>query len=67
MEYDLGKDVNGYVKLFNTMGQMVGEYTLNNSQGKMSISNPQLSNGLYIWKLYTNTDTMKFGKVIIMK
>lgn len=67
LEYDLGKGVSGYVKLYNTMGQLVGEYNLANSQGMMSISNPQLSNGVYIWKLYTNTDTMKYGRVIIMK
>lgn len=67
LEYNLGTEMEGKVRLYNMLGQVVGEYTLANSQGKMSISNPQLSNGVYIWKLYTNTDLLKFGKVVIMK
>jgi hypothetical protein len=49
------------------MGQLVGEYALTNSQGKMSISNPQFSNGVYIWKLFSNNQPIKYGKVVIMK
>lgn len=67
LEYDLGNNVDGKVILYDMYGQLVGEYSLANSQGKMSISNPQLSNGVYIWKLYTNTQSEQFGKVIIMK
>jgi len=67
LEYDLGTGANGYVQLYNTMGQMVGEYSLANSQGKMNISNPQLSNGVYLWKLFSNNQPLKYGKVVIMK
>lgn len=67
LEYNLGTQANGVVRIFNMYGQLVGEYSLANSQGKMSISNPELSNGIYIWKVYANDQPLKVGKVVIMK
>jgi len=67
LQYDLGTNSSGNVKIYNTLGEMVGEYTLDNSEGKMNISNSGLSNGVYLWKLYTNNQVIKFGKVIIIK
>jgi hypothetical protein len=52
---------------FNTVGEQIGEYTLNGSEGKMSINNPNLANGVYVYKLYTNSTFDKVGKIIIIK
>jgi hypothetical protein len=49
------------------MGQQVGEYLLNSSEGKMLISNPELSNGVYYYKFYTNEQIIQMGKIIIIK
>jgi len=67
LEYNLGKDVIGKIVIYNAIGELVGEYALNNSQGTMTISNPDLSDGVYIWKLYTDNQVMRFGKIIIIK
>jgi len=69
LEYDLGDDVSGTVKFYNIIGELVGEYTLNTSQGKMYIANPKLPNGVYIWKLFTDNQeyAIQVGKTIIMK
>ncbi len=67
LEYDLGEGILGKVVLYNTIGEQVGEYQLNGSKGKLNISNPELSNGVYIWKLYSNAQIIKFGKVIVIK
>jgi hypothetical protein len=57
----------GKVMVFNTMGEMVGQYDLTTAVGKMTITNPYLTNGIYIYELYTNNQLMKVGKVIIIK
>jgi hypothetical protein len=67
LEYNIGNETNGKVRIYNTLGEMVGEYSLENSEGTMNISNTELSNGVYIWKLYTNSQVDKFGKIIIIK
>ena len=67
LEYSLGNGEVGKVMLFNTMGEQIGEYDLNGSEGVMNVSNPNLSNGVYLWKLYSNNQMIKYGKVVIMK
>jgi hypothetical protein len=67
MNYQLGEGQTGKVILLNAMGQIVGEYILNNSSGKMQINNPDLVNGVYVYQLHTSDNTMKVGKVIIIK
>jgi hypothetical protein len=67
LEYNLGEGVIGKVILYNTIGEQIGEYALEGSQGKMIISNTNLSNGVYIWKLFSNAKIVKYGKVVIMR
>jgi len=67
LDYNLGQDETGRVIIFNTIGEQVGEYTLNGSEGTMNVSNPNLSNGVYLWKLYSNNQIIKYGKVIIIR
>lgn len=67
IEYQLEQGATGKVCIFNTVGEKVGEYMLNQSEGKMYITNYNLSNGVYIYQLYENNNVIKFGKIIIMK
>ncbi len=67
LEYNIGTSHDGRLLLYNTLGQVMGDYSLNGSEGKKNISNPQLSNGIYFWKVFTNSGVAKVGKVIIMK
>ena len=45
----------------------VAEYLLASSIGSRQISDPNLSQGLYIYKVYTGSEVIKIGKIIIMK
>ena len=67
LDYQLNANQKGKMVLYSTTGEVVGQYILDNSAGKMSIVNPDLSNGVYIYKLYTSDNTMVVGKVIIIK
>ena len=67
LEYNIGDGEVGKVVLFNMMGEQIGVYNLNGSEGIMNVSNPNLSNGVYLWKLYSNNQIIKYGKVVIMK
>lgn len=67
IEYQLNQGDIGKVCLYNTLGEKVGEYMLNQSEGKMNITNYSLSNGVYIYQLYDNDNIVKFGKIVIMK
>jgi len=67
LDYQLNSNQTGKVFLFNSVGQQVGSYLLNSSEGKMTISNPSLTNGVYFYELSTSDNTTKEGKVIIIK
>jgi hypothetical protein len=67
MDYKLNNNQTGKVILFNSVGQQIGTYLLNNSGGKMTVNNPELTNGVYIYELNTSDNTTKVGKVIIIK
>jgi hypothetical protein len=67
IEYHLNTNQTGKVTLYTAIGQEVGEYSLTLSEGKMNIRNPELTNGVYIYKLCTNDNSIKVGKVIIIK
>ncbi len=67
MDYKLNNNQTGKVILFNSVGQQIGAYLLNNSVGKMTVSNPELTNGVYIYELSTSDNHTTVGKVIIIK
>lgn len=68
LEYNLGTEMGGNVKLYSAVGELVGEYTLTGYEGKLSITNNALSNGVYFYKAFTNThQVLKIGKVVIIK
>ncbi len=67
LEYQLNVNQTGKIILFNSVGQEMGAYLLSTPQGKMTISNSQLTNGVYFYQLKTTDNTTKIGKVIIIK
>jgi hypothetical protein len=67
LEYKLAEGQSGRVAIYNTMGSVVGEYDLNDSEGKMTITNTDLADGIYIYKLSVNDQIQKVGKIIIIR
>lgn len=67
LTYDLSNESSGRVEIYNQIGMKVAEYILTSPIGTMQISNSSLSQGLYIYKLYTNNGVKKVGKIVIMK
>jgi hypothetical protein len=67
LEYQLLEGQSGKLTLYNALSEMVGEYELTGSQGKMEITNYNLSNGVYFYKVNTNTNVVKVGKIVIIK
>jgi len=67
IEYDLGKETSGRVEIYNQVGMKVAEYLLSSPKGKMNISNPNFSQSVYIYKLYSSSLVKKIGKIVIVK
>ncbi len=67
ISYDLGNETAGKVELYNEVGMKVAEYLLSSSTGTMEINNPNLSQDIYIYKVYKGSEVKKVGKVIIIK
>jgi hypothetical protein len=67
LRYNLGNEISGNVILFDDVGEKVGEYNIPSGSGEMQINNPNLMDGVYIYKLYTNSSIIKIGKIIVIK
>jgi len=67
LTYNLGNQTSGIIEIYNQIGMKVAEYLLTSSTGSMQVNAPNLSQGLYIYKLYTGNEVIKIGKIIIMK
>lgn len=67
INYHLEKGQTGEVDILTTTGIEVGEYILSSEKGKMSIINPELSNGIYLYKLVTNDNDTRVGKIVIIR
>jgi hypothetical protein len=65
--YNLGNETVGKFEIYNEVGMEIGEYLLNSSSGTMPVSNPNLSQGIYFYKVFTGNQILKVGKTVIMK
>ncbi len=65
--YNLGSETAGKFEIYNDISMEVGEYLLNSSSGTMQISNPNLREGLYFYKVYTASGVKKVGKIVIIR
>jgi len=67
LEYNLGNETNGKFEIYNEIGMDVGEYLLSSSSGTLSITTQNLGQGLYFYKVFTDTGIKKVGKIVIMR
>jgi hypothetical protein len=54
-------------ELYDITGRKVSSYNLGGKAGKLNISESKLSNGIYVYRITSDTHKFKFGKVIISK
>ncbi len=65
--YNLGIENSGRVELYDAIGVKIAEYLLNSSNGTIPVSEQNLRQGLYFYKVYTNSGIKKIGKIVIIK
>jgi Secretion system C-terminal sorting domain len=67
LTYNFGDEKEGRVEIYSEIGMNIAKYLLNSQSGSMTISNPRLSEGIYVYKIYTDSGIKKIGKIIIIK
>jgi hypothetical protein len=67
MAYDLGKDTNANMYLYDITGKLVNTYELQNTIGSVEINEAQLYNGIYFYHILVGEKTIKTDKVVIIK
>ncbi|MES2763308.1 MAG: T9SS type A sorting domain-containing protein [Bacteroidota bacterium] len=67
MEYDLGIDTKGELRIFNVNGQVISSYNLTQAVGKIEINEANLVNGVYYYSVILNGKIAKTDKIIIIK
>jgi sugar lactone lactonase YvrE len=65
--YNLGNETTGKFEIFNDISMEIGEYLLNSSSGLLQISNQNLRQGVYFYKVFTDTGIKKVGKIVIIR
>lgn len=68
MIYDLGKDTNASMNLYDVTGKLINTYDLQNTNGAIEINEDQLHNGVYFYRILVNgTTTVNTNKIVIIK
>jgi hypothetical protein len=67
MTYDLGKDTEGSMTLFDVTGKLINTYHLQNTNGTIEINESQLPNGIYIYFILVNGIKVNTNKIVIIK
>jgi hypothetical protein len=65
--YKMENASNCNALIYNQIGMKVAEYLLISPVGSMQINYPNLSQGLYIYKVYSGSEILKIGKIIIIR
>jgi hypothetical protein len=66
MTYSLKQ--NAVMTIYDVSGKLVGKHSLNASQTMAEIKNEKLQNGIYLYRIITNTgNQLKTGKIVVMK
>jgi hypothetical protein len=65
--YKMENASNCNASIYNQIGMKVAEYLLTSPVGSMQINDPNLSQGLYIYKVYSGPEVLKVGKIIIIR
>ncbi|MGQ0829238.1 MAG: RCC1 domain-containing protein [Bacteroidota bacterium] len=67
LDYDLKKDENGTIKIYDLTGKLMVSYLLNANQTQLQINNTELNNGIYMYNIIINNKTVKTDKLVIIK
>jgi hypothetical protein len=67
MIYDLGKDSNAGMNLYDVTGKLINTYDLQNGSGAIEINEAQLHNGIYFYHILVNGNIVNTNKIVIIK
>ncbi|MBI3520256.1 MAG: hypothetical protein HY062_12995, partial [Bacteroidetes bacterium] len=67
LEYDLGAEPKGEMRIFDINGKLVNVYSLQSSIGKLEINQQHLTNGVYYYSIILNGNVSKTDKIIVIK
>jgi len=65
--YHLKASEKGEVVLYNIEGRKINSYNLNANSSSIIIKENDLSNGIYLYKIYVNDKAVKTDRIIIIK
>lgn len=67
MIYDLGKDTNASMNLYDVTGKLINTYDLQNTNGAIEINEDQLHNGIYFYSILVKEKVIKNNKIVIIR
>lgn len=67
LNYDLKQGEFGNMYIYDLLGQIVGEYQLDESKTQLHISNNSLTGGAYVYRVVINGTEVKTGKIIVVR
>jgi hypothetical protein len=67
MIYDLGKDTEASMNLYDVTGKLINRYNLQNTTGVIEINEAQLQNGIYFYRILVKGITVNTNKIVIIK
>jgi hypothetical protein len=68
LEYSLSDNSKGIFVLYDLMGRLIDSYNLNNGLNNiLTISEDQLQNGAYLYKIVVDNELIRTDRVVIAK
>ena len=67
MKYSLNSDETGSIELYNYMGDKIRTYNLDPNSTMLQINEPDLSAGMYFYRVFVNGQVQNIGKIVIIK
>jgi hypothetical protein len=67
MTYDLGKDTEGSMNLYDVTGKLINTYNLSTTIGSIEINEDKLHNGIYFYCILVNGIKVNTNKIVIIK
>ncbi|MGZ3862720.1 MAG: T9SS type A sorting domain-containing protein [Bacteroidia bacterium] len=65
VQYDTKE--NSRIEIIDINGALVGTYNLPTIKTKVEVRNENLQNGVYLYRIISNNNMIKFGKIVVMK
>ncbi len=65
--YNLGKDTQGTMNLYDVTGKLINTYDLQGTVGTIEINEPSLGNGIYFYRILVKGIVINTNKVVIIK